>query len=325
MRFRDSAISAVYSQGAALGFYQDFLTVAALRAASIPGGQYATCLAAGYFRIVFDLDSSGGTITADVQGDTTGGTFWQTTVGIIRALIKRSTALKDPDDLYLPALNALDTLQPAPVGIYVDPSETPTVADVIGQLIAGIGGYAGFRRDGKFYVGRIDAPNGPPTARFDKYSFDPNPQKQKLPSGIWPPPSKWSVGYQKNYTVISNPAGVVSDARRSFLAVDYRYATAQDAAIKIDHPFGTNPNPVAGLFRDQADAQAEASRLLALYRVSRGLYSFGVRDRDAALINIGEQSFVTHNRGDLVNGRNLLVVQLEHKGSTNSATILAFG
>lgn len=317
------AISAVYDQGNALGFYQDFATVSLLRAATIPGGKYATCLAEGYFRVEFDITSDG-TVTADVQGDTTDG-FAETTVDIIRALIKRSTTLADPGDLYLPSFVALNALQPAPVGIYISHDDTSTVADVISKLMLGIGGYAGFRREGKFYVGRIDAPVGPPTKRFDKYSFDPNPSKQKLPDGIWPPPWKWMIGYQKNWTVISNPAGAVSDDRRSFLAAEYRYSQASAPLVKVDHPFGKDPDPVPALFRDKADSDAEGARVLALYRTARGLYSFGVTDRDAALLNIGEQIFVTHTRGDLILGRYMLIMDMGHKASTHSATLKVYG
>ena len=321
---RIQAIAAVYDRGAALAFDQDYPTVVALRAATVPGSRYATCLAEGYFRVAF-LDAQNGAVTADAQGDITGGLFAQTTVEIVRALIERSTALKYPDDVYVPSLTVLGLKQPAPVGIYVSHNETSTVADVISRLMVGIGGYAGFRREGKFYVGRVEAPMGPPTKRFDKHNFDPNPQKQKLPDSIWPPPAKWLVGYGKNYTVQTDVAGIVTDARRSWLAAEYRYSTAEAPAIKIDHPFGKDPDPVPAYFRDKANADAEAARRLALYRTSRGLYSFGVSDRDAALLNVGEQNFIRHTRGDLIGGRYMIITSIQHKAGDNSATIQAFG
>lgn len=78
-------------------------------------------------------------------------------------------------------------------------------------------------------------------------------------------------------------------------------------------------------FRDKADADAEAARRLALYRASRGLYSFGVSDRDAALLNVGEQNFIRHTRGDLIGGRYMIITSIQHKAGDNSATIQAFG
>ena len=321
---RVQAIPAVYDRGAALAFDQDYPDVAALRAAAVPASHYATCLSEGYFRVAF-LDLQAGAITADVQGDITFGEFAQTTVGIVRALIARSTALNYSEDVYVPSLIVLDLKQPAPVGVYVSHNETPTVADLVGRLMVGIGGYAGFRREGKFYVGRVEAPLGPPTKRFDKHNFDPNPQKQKLPDSIWPPPAKWLVGYGRNYTVQTDVAGVVGDTRRSWLAAEYRYATAEAPAIKVDHPFGRDPDPVLAYFRDRADAEVEAARRLALYRTSRGLYSFGVSDRDAALLNVGEQNFIRHTRGDLIGGRFMIITSIQHKAGDNSATIQAFG
>ncbi|SNS35943.1 hypothetical protein SAMN05216374_0967 [Tardiphaga sp. OK246] len=321
---RVQAISAVYDKGAALALDQDYPTVAALRAATVPPSKYATCLADGYFRVAF-LDLQAGAITADVQGDVTGGQFAETTVAIVRAVIERSTALRVPADIYLPSLTVLDLQQPAPVGIFVSHNDTVSVADVIGKLMVGIGGFAGFRREGKFYVGRVDAPMGPPTKRFDKYNFDPNPQKQRLPDGIWPPPAKWLVGYGRNYTVQTDVAGVVTDDRRSWLAAEYRYATAAAPAIKVDHPFGKDPDPVPAYFRDKSDADAEAARRLALYRASRGLYSFGASDRDVALMNVGEQNWIRHTRGDLILGRYMIITSIQHKAGDNAATIQAFG
>lgn len=44
-------ITAVYDRGAALAFDQDYATSALLQAATVASGEYATCLAEGYFRI----------------------------------------------------------------------------------------------------------------------------------------------------------------------------------------------------------------------------------------------------------------------------------
>lgn len=321
---RVQAISAVYDRAAPLVFDQDYGSVADLRAATVPPSKYATCLAEGYFRVAF-LDAQSGAVTADVQGDVTSAVFAQTTVGIVRVLITRSTALKYPDDVYVPSLTVLDQKQPAPIGVFVGHDDTSTVADVIGKLMVGIGAFAGFRREGKFYVGRVEAPLGPPIKRFDMYNFDPNPQKQKLPDGVWPPPSRWRIGYGKNWTVQTEIAGVVDDVRRSWLAAEYRYATAEAPAIKVDHPFGKAPDPVPGFFRDKEPADEEALRRLALYRASRGLYNFGVTDRDAALLNVGDQNFIRHTRGDLTLGRYMIITQIQHKASDNSAVIQAFG
>ena len=317
-------IAAVYDRGAALAFDRDYPTVAALRAATVPASKYATCLNEGYFRVAF-LDVQNGAITADVQGDVTAGNFAQTTVAVILALLKRATTLKTMADIYVPSLSSLDKRQPAPIGVYVSHNETPSVADVVGRLMAGIGAFAGFRREGKFYVGRVEDPLGPPTKRFDLHNFDPNPQKKRLLDGIWPPPAKWTIGYGRNYTVQNDVAGVVSDERRSWLAAQYRFATAANSQIRSDHPFGKDPEPIEAFFRDKSDADAEAARRLALYRTTRGLYSFGVSDRDAALLNVGEQNFIRHKRGDLVAGRYMIITSIQHKAGNRSAVIEAFG
>ncbi|MCH2219447.1 MAG: hypothetical protein MK097_03850, partial [Dechloromonas sp.] len=145
------------------------------------------------------------------------------------------------------------------------------------------------------------------------------------PDGIWPPPSIWRVGYQKNYTVMNNPAGAATDDIRSFVAVEYRYATASAPAVKIDHPFGKDPEPVAAFFRDLADAQAEANRRLALYRIGRGYYAFDISDRAGSRLNVGDQIWVQHPRGDLKLGRYMLIVSIHHQAKAHKVTIEAYG
>lgn len=319
---RVNAIPAVYDMGVALGFDADYATSALLIAAAIPGGKYGTCLAEGLFRIVFQTTQQG-SITADVEGDKLDGDFVSTAAGMIERILLTSTELTEVD-LYLPSFTALDLVQPADLGYWADQNDTAAVIDVISDIMKSIGGWGGFRRDGKLSVQRLDAPVAPPNVRIDKVDII-DIKRGQLPSGIQPPPAKWQVGYQKNYTVQSQLAGLTTDAHRAFATEDYRYATAESASVRVDYPFSKDPAPIPGLFRLQADALAEATRKLNLFRITRALYTITVNVKKAILLNIGETALVTYDRWDLIDGRYLKILQISQSGNAETIEIIAYG
>jgi hypothetical protein len=317
-----NAITAVRDSGVALAFSADYLTSALLIAATIPGGQYATCLAEGMFRIVYQVTQLG-SITADVQGDKLGGVFATTTAAIISRVLSTSTTLL-ASDLYQPSFNTLDLIQPAPVGYWSDENDTTAVVDVIYNLMSAIGGWGGFRRDGKLAVTRFDAPVAPPNVRIEKIDII-DIKRGHLPNGISPPPAKWQIGYQRNYTVQTQPAGATTDAMRSFIAQEYRYGTAEANSIRVDYPFSKDPAPVASYFRDLADAVTEATRRLNLFRVSRALYTIKIDVKKGIRQNVGETAFVTFDRWDLTVGRYLRILEISQSGSSDQIEMVAYG
>lgn len=318
-----SAVTAVYDTGVPLNFYQDFATSALLIASvAIPGGDYATCLAEGMFRIVFQVTPTG-SITADVSGDNFGAVFPVTTASIIKRIVKNQTTLRDAD-LFLPAFTAFDALQPAQIGYWADQNDTSTVQDVVARLMNGVGGWGGFRRDGKFYLMRLDIPVGPPNLVINNIDII-SIARGQIPAGITPPPAKWQVGYQQNFTVQSQPAGVTTVARRSFIAEQYRYATADDESIRFNYPFSKDPTPIAAYFVNLADAQTEANRLLATYRLQRSLYTITVGVRTAVLQDLGQIVNATFNRWDLKVGKNLAILEISQSGTADTIEMKAYG
>ena len=189
-----------------------------------------------------------------------------------------------------------------------------------------VGGWAGFRRNGKLEVNIFEAPASQPVLFLDVTDAI-EVKRDKLPSSLTPPPWRHRVGYQKNYTVQSDLAGSVSGARRGFAAEEYRLAEASNTTILIDHPFANDLPPVNGLFVNQADAEAEAERLLDLHRDTRAIYRVTMQAVPGRgyLINLGETINVTYPRWDLSVGRNLRVVEVSEDGKNNRIELAAYG
>lgn len=113
------AVTAVYERAASLALnggtnVGDFASFAALVAANLPEGSYATCRAQGMFRLGAP---AAGLITADIDGDASGGTFRRKT----GELIARLCALAGvPADRYaLANLAVLDVAVPYTINLYL--------------------------------------------------------------------------------------------------------------------------------------------------------------------------------------------------------------
>jgi hypothetical protein len=313
------AISAVYDRGVTLTAGTDYATYALLAAASISAGQYGTCKAQGYIKLG---SSPSGTVTADVQGDNTGGFIFKT-ADIVRRVLTASV-LDDPDDLYVPSFTAVNLANASEVGYYISPDDTTTVADVVAHLMRGVGGWGGFRRSGRFELGIFLTPTGAiPAAHFDKNDIF-EMKRERLPSSMTPPPWRFRVGWQHNWTTQTDLAGSVSATRKSFLSEADRYAEASADSIKTDHPFAQDRDPIISYFRDQADAQTEADRLLDLYRSTKALYRFTVGIQPFAL-DLGDVVNVTYPRWDLTVGRNLRIVEMSENAQSNTIELVGYG
>lgn len=319
-------VVAVYDRGAALDKAGDYPDFAALRGAAIAQGAFATCRALGLFRL---NAQPAGQVTADVQGDNAGGVYVQSTADVVRRLIGRATALHDPVDLDVLSFDRLNAVQPAPIGYYAGVDASPTVADVIAALMHGIGGWGGFRRNGLFELRRFDAPAAPVLMSFGPTEII-DIKRKPLPDGLTPPPWRQRVPSRRNWTMQeSDLAGVVSTERTAFLAAAERLSEASSLAVKGDHPFAQDPQPVAAFFRDKVDADREAQRLLELFRVERALYELTL-PRRALYLNLGDTINVTYPRFDLSVGRMMTVVEssedlTKSDGKVDQVVVTAYG
>lgn len=310
----------VYDRGVALTKGANFATYALLAAATISAGQYGTCFAEGFFKLG---SSPAGTVTADVDGDKTGGTFVTTSGTIVRRMVSTSTVLIDPDDLYLPSFVALELAQPAQIGYWLGPDDTATVADVLANIMGGIGGWAGFRRSGQLEAQIFEAPDGLPVARYDRTDII-DIKREQVPSALTPPPWRQRVAYQRSWTQQTDLAGSVSATRKAFVAEAYRLAEASSEPIRTDHPFAQDPRPVEAYFANQADALAEASRRLDLYGSLRALYRLTLPPK-ALHLNLGELISVTYPRWDVSTGRLMTLVEMTEDCKSNQFEVVGYG
>lgn len=321
---RITSIPAVYDRGSILGFAGDFLTNAAMRAASVAPGTYVSCNAEGLFRLG---GAAVGQITADVQGDTGGGGFVTSTADIIRRLLQRATKVADPGDLFVMSFDTLNSQKPDPIGFWIPPDSDQTVREVLDLLLAPVGAWGDFRRDGLFKVARFDAPGNIPVARYtpvDLFAI----QRLPLPEAISPPPWRFRVTWGFNWTVQDDVAGAVGAARVAYLAEQFRVATPSPGIlgdqIKAAHPLAQDPEPIQGYFLDANAAQMEADRRLALYSTTRSLYQITV-GLQAYSHDLGDVIHLTYPRWDLIAGRLAVIVAMSEDPDNGQVGLTVFG
>lgn len=320
------AIDAVYDRGAALTFGSDVANYAALAALSVAANFYSTCKAQGLFKLGV---AAAGTVTADVHGENGSG-YIETTADIVQWAVLHRTVLVS-GDLSASSFTALNGSQPAPIGYFVGPDDSITVAAFVANIMSGIGGWGGHRLDGTFEVRRFEAPTGTPVDSFTRADMvGADIQREPLPDAYDPPRQRWRVPYALNWTVQTDLAGTVSAARKAFVAEPYRLVQTTSATILADHPFSQDRDPVIAYFQNQSDAAAEAARLPALFKTTRAIYRFPAPRRGLRR-DLGDVIQVTHPRFDLSQGRLATIVEtrvnvnMSEGSSVDAVEIAAYG
>lgn len=281
-----NAIPNVYDSAYALpspsspGPDADYANYAALIAATVNNGHYATCKALGLFRLG---STPFGLVTCDVQGDNGGtGGYVTDTAAIVRRIIGVTAALDLVDE---GSFTTLSGAQSAVVGYYIGLDENKTVRQATDDLLGGIGACGGFRRDGVFEVVRFVAPTG---TAVDSYTADDivdgTLKRLDLPSDYNPPPKRQRVTYSRIWTVQTDVSAGVSDTRKQLLKDAFSVAahsnTTLAGTIAAAHLLAQDPDPISGYFNASADAVTEADRELTLKGGAvRALYSFTLKNK----------------------------------------------
>jgi hypothetical protein len=277
-----AAPSAVYVKGVVQAFHVDYATQALLEAASIPSGHYSTCTSAGLFRLGsnHEGDATADAATADSH-----------------ALADLMAQIATDAGVTMSATDvaALKALNPATGGVWFQDSSTETDQgttglQVLDQVAQSLGAWYGFDQAGVLRTGRVGPPTGTPVATLDASNVI--ELEKTLGSDDLNGLPVWRVNlrYRKNYKVQSDSdlAGSVAVARRAELAQEYRTVAAEDPDIKLQF-LNAKELTRETLMLSESDAQAEATRLLDLFKVRRDSYSATVRwtDELANSLDIG--------------------------------------
>ena len=324
-----NAVTAVYDQGIVVPFNADYLTYAALEAAVVPAGTYASCLAEGCIRLGF---APTGDVTADIRGDNQlfdSRGYTDEHEGVIKKILINHVGLTE-EMMDIPSFSVLLALQGNSMGLFLPAGDQSTVRQVLERVLFSCGAFGGQDRSGLFRVQRLDPPLRTPHWTFTDRdivrteSGEPAITALELPYGI--PWKSWGVGYQINWTVQTGGdlAGGVSQSRRQFLRQEYRYAYAQSSEISLAHRTSSGAPLKAALFSARDPAQEEAERLQSVYSLGRSLYRITVKTALFS-VSIGQTVRLVYDRLDLQEGKNFVVVGIDDDAGRVETELLLFG
>lgn len=289
-----------YDGGVPLALESDVTTLSALCAGEIPGGEYRTALNLGLFRVRTESSM----ITCDAtEGDTEADRY----PGAVARRVLLAAGI-DAADIAVAGFAALSAAAPYEVGAFV--SDDKAALAVVREVVQSAGGWVSPNGAGVFEAGQLAAPAAPTATITEKDYFADDINLTLNPDTGGIPAWRVRVRHSRNYQVQAggNVYACVSEARKDFLASEWRVAVAEDAAVKAAYPLAGELTFDTGL-TDAAEAAAEAARLLALYSVPRDLIGpVPVLLDDEADFPAGGVASLVHARLGLSAGKAMAVV-----------------
>lgn len=306
---------AVLDAGAALTFSADFASYAALVAATLAGGTYATCNALGLLRLA---GAPSGVLTVDVEGAKPAGTVLKRFADIAVHVVDAATVL-GAGDFATGTVAALNTLSPQTLGHWYDGAAEMTVREMLDDLAQSIGAHYGFDDSRKIVLGRLDAPAVTPDYSFgerDLLDLRPLPAERRLKAQV--------VRYGRRLRPLQDQeiAGTVTGAARQALIEEWRQERDESTPVATASLLAREETLDSAM--DQgSDALAEAQRRVALHGPRR--LAFEAVVELVAGLRPGATVRITDPRFGLAAGRRFRVMRVERRAADQEVTMEVWG
>jgi len=175
------------------------------------------------------------------------------------------------------------------------------------QVASSVGAQVMMSRLGKLQLKRIDFPA--PTAAVEINSKHIVFKSLAVDSRIDVTPSV-KIGYCKNWTVESNLQTAIPEEHKALYEQEWLTVTQNDSATATKYKLLTEPVQKDTLLLTTSDANAEASRRLAITKEQRVIYKMQCLPSMFNL-EIGQSVILKHSRFGLSSGKTGVVVGLE--------------
>lgn len=311
-------VPAVYEGGLAIGTRgADYTSLSDMTTNAPAAGAYRVWPAGGMFRLG---SSPTLPITADVDEGAAASN--RTAAQILKRIVEGPGGIAS-GDVSAADVSALDTANSAPLGIHI--AADTSVREVLSAIATSVGAWCGFDRLGDFRMQRLTAPSGTPVATFrvlgrgavatattgDIVSL------QRIPTdddGRGVPAYRVNLRHRRNWTRQDSGqlATSVAQARRAFLAEEWRTAVSTDTAVQTKH-LRSPELTFDSLIVAESDALTEAARRQVLYGVRRDRLRLRtiLTPALAAVIDLGAVVSVEWPRYGYTSGRSMTVLGID--------------
>lgn len=299
----------------------NYSTIAALRGASIAGGRYATAKALGLIRTG---SKPSGQLTARPveKADAADRTAAQ----IARRMLLRKGFVEGLHFLASDIAD-LDALNPAPIGYWMPPEDQTTLL-AVQRVLGSIGGSIVPDRLGVFRMMRFNEPDGYPLAILTEAEVLEGSINLLATGdeGRGVPAWRVTVQYARNWYPMDrdNLDVATSEEFKAFATSEWRTAVAEDADVKAVHRLASDLTFETYL-TEEADAQAEAARLLALHSVPRERFQVKVPSFLVDRVELGSVVRLRLGRFGLGAGKDFVTIGLSENFASGNTTLDLWG
>lgn len=284
-----------------------------------PAGQYRTDNSRGLFQIGSAPQQA---ITADVTGAFPVAGAVTTAAAIARYMLTEDMLLPTA---YLDTTGFanVDAAFPYTAGAYFDPSSGLDGAAAVNIVLTGFFALLFPTRSGTLSLFMLRALT---TAAIPTFALTPatvvSVSHVALPSTLDPPPFRWRVGYQHNYTV--QTAGILASAtadHRQFISIADRYSSVASDTVLGNYRRPNDPAPVVGALLSAIDAHVVATDLQTLWTSGCNLYNVVVPAEVGIELEIGDIVSLTYPSGLLRSGALGQIVGEQFRSSDATITL----
>lgn len=276
---------------------------------------YAEQVADGTFTL---SAAPAGRITADVKGAKPGGVYLTAAADIIEDIWVNRMGLSSAH-LDATSFGAFATACPQTLGLYV--AEYMSGSTAVDEILASVGGFRSWGRDGTLYLGRLEEPSG--TADLELTADDIGLNGLAVVRRVLPV-KVLRLGWRRNWTVQRDGlAGAVTEANRAAFGRAWRTKKATNAGADTMHALARHPAQIPTLLVDGSDAQDEVDRRAALWASLRYIYEARAYAAPMTL-RIGQEVQLTHPRFGFAGGRNAIIVGFREDPNHGKATLELF-
>lgn len=256
---------------------------------SSPGsGEWRDWPEQGCFQLGFTPDN--GIITCDVAGDNVGG-YAGTTCGVIERLLTSLGPSLGSDEIDNTSFSLVATKLGGEIGWGIDTTAI-TALEAVTQILVHTGAIMSGNRAGKARIAVLAPASTTPQLTLSGIPDICALEVLELPRELVPTPQAVSVTAARNWTPLTDIAGIVTGSERDALAGSGAKQRATDSAVAARLAMVAELR-YEGLYRLTSDALARAQTILSW--AAAGLKAFSVTtDRYLNQIEIGHYARITY-------------------------------
>lgn len=302
------SVDGVYNRGAALTAGAAYSSQTDMETTAPSAGQYRVWNSAAgcYIRLA---DNTSGTLTFDA---TQGAAAANRTVGQLWSQILQKAGVS-AGSISSADITALDAAVAYPCGVFVPDNRDMSAIEAVDMLTASVGAWWGSDSGGTFRIARLTVPSiGNSVTTLTAVNIVNIERLASRDAGAGVPVWKVKLAYQRLSEVQDDLTNAVTEVRKEYLSQEYRRVEASDSAVKTANPSSPEVEIRTALV-SSADASAEASRRLTIYKTRRDFYRVTVRvdATTAALLDLGKTVTLQVNRFSMNSGKAFVITGIQ--------------